>query len=238
MEAKMDEEKFYSQFIKPGDLCFDIGAYIGEKTKVFLKLGARVLAVEPQDCISEIHDQKNLIRIQGALGELDCKAKMMISNVGTLSTFSKEWISAVRRSGRFPPRIYEWKEEKEVEMMTLDELIKKYGMPSFIKIDVEGYESEVIGGLSKPVNTLSIEFTPERINQIFHCINYLSILGEIELNYSFGEPLELVLKEWVTPNEMIKIFLDYKKDFSWPRGGERKVSEGGDVYIRFKNGSK
>jgi len=233
----MEERKFYSEFIRPGELCFDIGAHIGKKTKVFLELGARVIAVEPQDCISLIPDQKNLIRLQRALGELDCKAKMMISNVGTLSTLSKEWISAVRRSGRFPPKHYEWKEEKEVDMMTLDELIKKYGTPSFIKIDVEGYESEVIGGLSKPVNTISIEFTPERINQTFHCINYLSILGEIELNYSFGEPLELVLKEWVTPKELIQIFLDYKKYFSWPRGGERNSTEGGDVYIRFKNGN-
>ncbi len=234
----MDPTKFYSQFIKPDDLCFDIGAYLGEKSKVFLKLGAKVILVEPQECITKIHDQENLTRIQKALGEITGTRKMMISNVETLSTFSKEWIAGVRRSERFPPKHYEWKDEKEVEMTTLDELIKKYGMPSFIKIDVEGYESEVIGGLSKPVNTISIEFTPERINQTFHCINYLSILGEIELNYSFGEPLGLVLKDWVTPKELIKIFLDYKKNFSWPKGGERNMTEGGDVYIRFKNGSE
>src|SRR5690348_10138144 len=38
----------YAAFIKPGDLCFDIGAHVGNRTEHFLALGARVVAVEPQ----------------------------------------------------------------------------------------------------------------------------------------------------------------------------------------------
>jgi hypothetical protein len=39
---------FYRNFIRNGDLCFDIGANIGTRTEAFLELGAKVVAVEPQ----------------------------------------------------------------------------------------------------------------------------------------------------------------------------------------------
>jgi len=237
MEEKQREKmiEFYSKFIKPDDLCFDIGANIGEYTKTFLELGAVVVVVEPQDCITRIPINKNIIKIQKALGESEGQKKMMISNANTLSSLSKDWIEAVSKSGRFPSFSYTWNKEKIVQIITLDNLIEKYGMPSFIKIDVEGYEYQVIKGLSKPVQALSIEFTPEILEPTFQCINYLSKLGDIELNYSFGDTMLLSLKEWTTPKELIKIFLDYKNNGSWPRSSN---VEYGDVYIRFKNGGE
>ncbi|MEN8172361.1 MAG: hypothetical protein ABFS03_05715, partial [Chloroflexota bacterium] len=39
---------FYSQFIASNDLCFDVGANRGSRTKIFRQLGTRVVAVEPQ----------------------------------------------------------------------------------------------------------------------------------------------------------------------------------------------
>ncbi|HRD74433.1 MAG TPA: hypothetical protein PK264_00620 [Hyphomicrobiaceae bacterium] len=44
--AAMDH--LYSRFVKPGDLAFDIGAHVGDRTASFLRLGARVVALEPQ----------------------------------------------------------------------------------------------------------------------------------------------------------------------------------------------
>ncbi len=41
-------DEFYSQFIRPGDLVFDIGANRGDRTEVFVQMGARVVAAEPQ----------------------------------------------------------------------------------------------------------------------------------------------------------------------------------------------
>src|SRR5439155_7684012 len=44
---------FYSAFVGPNDLVFDVGANVGNRTKVFLRLGSRVVAVEPQPaCVS------------------------------------------------------------------------------------------------------------------------------------------------------------------------------------------
>src|SRR5689334_4646326 len=48
--TKADDERlrFYRQFVGPGDLVFDVGANVGHVTKVFLRAGARVVAIEPQ----------------------------------------------------------------------------------------------------------------------------------------------------------------------------------------------
>jgi hypothetical protein len=77
-------------------------------------------------------------------------------------------------------------------MTTLDKLIEQFGIPSFIKIDVEGFEYEVIKGLSKPVKALSLEFTPEIIESTYKCINYLQQLGKINLNYSVFKTMSLL----------------------------------------------
>src|SRR5262245_21821949 len=45
---------FYSQVLKPGELCFDIGANVGNRLKVFRKIGARVVAVEPQPACASV----------------------------------------------------------------------------------------------------------------------------------------------------------------------------------------
>src|ERR1700761_9508003 len=44
-------DRLYSEFIKPGDLAFDIGAHVGDRIAAFRRLGARVVAVEPQPAL-------------------------------------------------------------------------------------------------------------------------------------------------------------------------------------------
>jgi hypothetical protein len=41
-------DRLYSRFVVPGDLVFDIGAHVGDRTAAFCRLGCRVVAVEPQ----------------------------------------------------------------------------------------------------------------------------------------------------------------------------------------------
>src|SRR5262245_44693094 len=47
--AAMDH--LYGQFVRPGDLVFDVGAHVGDRIGVFRRLGARVVAVEPQPAL-------------------------------------------------------------------------------------------------------------------------------------------------------------------------------------------
>jgi len=108
-------------------------------------------------------------------------------------------------------------------MLTLDNLIKAYGSPKFIKIGVEGYEYEVIQGLSERVNALSLEFTPEFSESTIKCLEYLQALGDCVTNFSVGETFSFELSEWVSVDDMIR----YLKQF---RDNNKMW---GDVYLRF-----
>lgn len=217
---------FFSQFASPGDLVFDVGANIGKVTNIFLDMGTRVIAIEPQDeCVDTIDaiygKNENLTIVQKVLGSSVGEAELILCSANTLSSLSTDWIEAVKSSGRFH---YSWGERKIVPMTTIDQLIDLYGVPAFIKIDVEGSEYEVIKGLSRSINYISFEFVPEFVDQSFKCINHLESLGEVLFNYSKGST-QFELDKYVTTEEIKDILNSYKND-------NRTF---GDVYCRTKN---
>ena len=70
---KGERKEFYSEFIKEGDVVFDVGANKGNRTVIFLELGAKVVAVEPQkECYEHLTkrfgDTIELIKL-GLLGK-------------------------------------------------------------------------------------------------------------------------------------------------------------------------
>ena len=157
---------FYEQFVKQGDLVFDIGANVGNRSKTFLKLGARVIAFEPQsfcaDILESAFSDRNFKCVRKAVGENAGSIELHVNAMSVLSTVSKRWISETEQSGRFAES--KWEKTEEVELTTLDECIKEFGVPSFVKIDVEGYEYEVIAGLNRPVPMISLEFASESLS--------------------------------------------------------------------------
>lgn len=216
--------KFYSQFVGKGDLCFDVGANLGSKTDIFLELGATVVVVEPQDiCAQKLKKKYNardrVTLVQMALGDREGEVEMMVSDAHTISSLSREWVDSVRASGRFST--YRWDKTTTVPMTTLDRLIERHGRPVFCKIDVEGFEFQVLKGLSQPITSISLEFTPEFIDSATNSIKHLSGIGGFQFNYSVGESAHLVMRDWVGPEEMCEILT------SLP---DRTVF--GDVYAR------
>ena len=134
--------RLYRQFIAPGDLCFDIGANTGELSQVMLKLGAMVVAVEPQRESVEAMRKRfagnsNLVLIAKAAGAEVGLGKLMVCGRSICTTLSPDYIEAVTESGRLSPELFRWDEVREVPITTLDELIREYGAPVFTKIDVE-----------------------------------------------------------------------------------------------------
>ncbi|TET14364.1 MAG: FkbM family methyltransferase [Actinobacteria bacterium] len=224
--------RFYSQYVNEGDLCFDIGANIGNRIGVFLKLGATVVAVEPQNsCMRKLlkkyGNNNKVFLVHKALGSREGKGNLILSNSHTVSSMSEEWIDCVRDSDMFftSTSAFQWHENVTVPVTTLDKLIRKYGSPAVCKIDVEGFEYQVIKGLSQPAEMISFEFTPtpKLINRSIESIKHLSAISNVQFNYSFGESMILALPEWVDDGKICNILLSipYKTAFS------------GDIYARF-----
>ena len=217
----------YSQFIKKGNLVFDVGANMGNRSGIFLSLGARVIAVEPQDaCVKylKLRYGKKIIIIQKGLGAKEEIKEFFLSPDHTISSFSSEWIDSVSNSGRFAKS--SWNKSIKMQVTTLDNLISEFGLPDFIKIDVEGFEPEVLRGLSIPVKALSFEYsTPEQNLQTQDCLQILSKINpEIQCNYSVGETLKLELSEWLSSEKM----MEHVNSDDFQRTGF------GDIYVLMK----
>jgi FkbM family methyltransferase len=218
--------KFYSQFIRENDLCFDVGANVGDKTEIFLKLGAAVVAVEPQESCWRVLKRRfknsdKVYVINKALDKSPGSREIFVDRSPTISSMSSEWIDSVKNSGRFSG--HRWNSKLEVETTTLDVLVEQFGSPAFCKIDVEGFEFEVLQGLSQPVAVLSLEFIPEYLGPVLDCIEYLSKLGDAKFNYSLADQGDFVIPEWGNADDMVKVLSALAQ----------KSSAQGDVYARF-----
>lgn len=219
-------ERFYSSFIKNGDLCFDVGANLGNRVAPLLDIGAKVVAVEPQEyCYKYLQYKfgKKIQIVNKGLGEFESIQDFHISKYSVLSSFSTEWINSVK-DGRF--KGVDWNKVIKVKMTTLDNLITEFGLPAFIKIDVEGYELNVLKGLSKPVKMISFEFTvPEQTNKAISCIDQLEKINvDIECNFSIGESMKFALENWMSVADM-------KRQIS--SANFSKIGFG-DIYVRYK----
>ena len=215
---------FYAQFINPGDVCFDVGANAGNRITPILELKAKVIAVEPQESCQAILKKKfgnRITLVCNGLGEKEEIKEFYIADASTISSFSTEWIESVKKD-RF--KDHKWNTVQKIRMTTLDKLIEKYGMPKFIKIDVEGYELEVLKGLHSSVPYLSYEYTtPEQTDKAIACMDYLAALNPgILCNYSIGESMDLEMDKWVCRDEMFAII----------NSPEFIASGFGDIYIR------
>lgn len=199
--------EFYRQFVNIGDLVFDVGANIGNRVRVFLDLGCKVVAVEPQqECIKELQKKfdNRIELIPKGLGEKEEQKTLHISDVNTISSLSEEWIESVKQS-RFSQ--HEWNKKVTIELTTLDKLIHDFGLPRFCKIDVEGYELEVLRGLSQPIPAISLEYTvPEQTSRLLACLELCNKLhGLYKYNYSPGEDMELALDNFISYAEFIAL---------------------------------
>jgi FkbM family methyltransferase len=203
---------FYRRFVRPGDLVFDVGAHLGNRTDVFWELGARVVAVEPQRALAAGLQRRyaadNRVEVVAkGLGAEPGDADMLISNASTLSTLNPEWGRATASSGRF--RHFSWDSRERVQITTLDALVERFGVPAFCKIDVEGYEREVLAGLHQPLGVVSLEWVPELQANTDACLERLSDLGADSFNVSFGEDQRLALPAWASLDELSALLRSY-----------------------------
>lgn len=207
-KAKMHARRvaFYRSFLSEGDLVFDIGANIGERVAALLDVGCRVIAVEPQEeCCALIRSLKakpdSLYVVPKACGATTGSAELKSgSGTDVLATISEEYISTVAKSGRFGA--HSWEKTRTVPVCTADDLVREFGTPRFIKIDVEGFEVPVLEGLNVAPEILSFEFTPEMAAAMQVCVGHCEKLGLVEFNISYGESMRFARGKWVSASHM------------------------------------
>jgi FkbM family methyltransferase len=228
IDHRQREVEFYKDLLRgfrKGDLILDVGANHGYKSDIFLRLGARVIAVEPDEKSQRVLKQKFLncrikqkpvIIIGKALSDRSSVEKLWIDEPGSAkNTLSRKWAEILRNDDkRFGQRL-SFDGCKTIETIPMKELLDAHGLPFFVKIDVEGHELEVLRGMNRPVPYLSYEVNlPEFRAEGIACVQTLQRLApEGEFNYTSDCQDGLVLKKWCRASEF-SVLLDSCKDSS------------------------
>jgi len=229
--AEIHQIIFSRQFINTNDLVFDVGANVGNRSKLFLNLKAKVCAYEPQKELCKhlnayLKRNKSINILNLGLGEKEGTQtiKICAGDAHVLSSMSQRWIDNTIKSGRF--KDYQWNKSETVNVSTLDLQIQKFGLPNFIKIDVEGYELEVLKGLSKPTKYISFEFTAEDITNSIMCVQRLDEIENYIFQFCKGESLRFHFDKWLDGKDLIEslILLTEDNPLLW-----------GDIYAKIKS---
>jgi FkbM family methyltransferase len=140
---------------------------------------------------------------EAAAGAAPGSAPLLVAAANpTVASLSPGWVAAVSRSPGF--RGVRWRQRPIVAVTTLDALIAEHGMPDFCKIDVEGFESEVLKGLTWPIPALSVEYVRATLDIALAAVARLAALGRYRFNLSPGESMRLAAPDWCSAAEMIE----------------------------------
>lgn len=226
--ARQDRmDRLNAAFIGPGQLAFDIGAHVGDRTASFLRLGASVVALEPQPRVFRalrlIHGRHPRAVLQRAAAGAEEGALTLHLNTAnpTVATASRDLVDRAPATPGWQEQV--WDSSISVPVVTLDQLISRHGLPDFVKIDVEGFEAQVLAGLSVPLPALSFEVTMIQRAVARPCIERLAALGDYEFNLSLGEDHRLRHDVWLSA-AAIQAAVEALPD----------AANAGDVYARLR----
>lgn len=190
--------RLYGELLKPGDLAIDVGAHVGTRTRAMRSAGARVIALEPQDLFARYLRftlPRDIVLIEAAAGASASTAELAVSSRHpTVSSLRADFIEGAATAPGFDH--VHWDRTERVPVVTLDSIIAHYGEPAFIKIDVEGFETEVLAGLSQAPRMLSVEYLPAFSTLTDAVIDRLEALAPYRFNPVAGERSGFLWPEW------------------------------------------
>jgi FkbM family methyltransferase len=224
VEQRKQELAFFRKTLvgfRKNDLIFDIGANRGVKAGIFLKLGARVIAVDPdvsnQKTLAERFlayrlRRKPLVIVGKAVSDRNGHETFWVSEPGfEMNTLNAKWAETLEKDPARFGRTFEFREKRQVETITLEQLISTYGLPFYIKIDVEGYEPNVLKGLQTAVPYVSFEVNlPDFKSEGEQCIVRLrEIAANGVFNCAIGD--RLMFSDWMSHDEFAQAFAEIRE---------------------------
>jgi FkbM family methyltransferase len=201
--------RLYGEFVSAGDLVFDIGAHAGNRVRGFASLGCRVVALEPQPDFARLlrslfRRSSQITIIEAAVADVAGRGWLSLSErTPTVTTLAGTWRDARARDPDFA-RV-RWNRRIEIDTVTLDQLIDRFGLPTFVKIDVEGSEPAVLAGLGRAVPALSFEYLPRALAEVQQCLTRLIALGPYRFNWSVGESGQLASETWLEAATLLEM---------------------------------
>jgi len=219
-KLKRIEKEFYRSLLSKSreNIVFDIGANAGSKTKIFLNFVKEVVSVEASPATLSILQQRFIgnhrVHLVGkACGAAEGTAQIhSFGDDDSYNTLSNKWLEELTQSGSIDPnvspRVIATGIVDNIPVTTLDALIAEYGAPYYIKIDVEGFELEVIKGLSAKIKLISMECNLPTFKQ--ETINIIDILSKRDpsATYNFvtvDPPVTFQANRWLTSEEIVKV---------------------------------
>ncbi len=197
--------RFYSQFIASGDLVFDIGANVGVYAEILSGLGARVVAVEPNpECVrllKSLERRASLVVVPCAAGDAPGKLVLRLSDNSQLSSANPEWQKQVDSS-----KLHQgshWRAEISVDTVTLDQLHGRFGLPAFVKIDVEGLDDKVLRGMSFRPGVVTFEYNRLLPSVAMRCLESPVLDRVYEFNFVDTGELRCVSTRWLGRSEFL-----------------------------------
>jgi FkbM family methyltransferase len=204
-------DRLYARFVEPGNLVFDAGSHVGDRIASFRRLGCRVVAIEPQPALMCVlralyGRDPNVILVPAAAGAQIGTVELMLNiDNPTVATASGAFTAAASNAAGWSEQ--HWTKKLAVPMTTLDALIAEHGVPRFVKIDVEGFEADVLDGLSAALPSFSFEFTTIQKEVARRALARVPALGRYRFNAALGERQTLVHAHWLD-NAAIAAWLD------------------------------
>ena len=198
MTRRRSRRMFLRPFVQPGVIVFDVGANHGRYSEAFLELGARVVAVEPNPALAALielrYGDSRLHVVAAALGAKEGVGQLLLGPGDGDSTLAADYAKLVGG----------YRGEISVPVRTLDGLIADFGEPAFVKIDVEGYDSVVLSGLTRPVRSLSFEFHGATPEITLACLQEVGRIGDYVFNAIVGEATKWLLPTFGAQNQVIE----------------------------------